>query len=89
MNIMNKTQFNKIINQISTHNRLDIKKIEALTDEVKTQMVEWIIRNRGPIVKELIPITLDNSWLASCGYLYETKSVKGYTFIHTGENRIK
>ena len=86
---MNKTQFNKIINQISTHNRLDIKKIEALTDEVKTQMVEWIIRNRGPIVKELIPITLDNSWLASCGYLYETKSVKGYTFIHTGENRIK
>jgi len=65
MNIMNKTQFNKIINQISTHNRLDIKKIEALTDEVKTQMVEWIIRNRGPIVKELIPITLDNSWLAS------------------------
>ena len=89
MNIMNKTQFNKIINQISTHNRLDIKKIEALTDEVKTQMVEWIIRNRGPIVKELIPITLDNSWLASCGYLYETKSVKGYTFVHTCEHRIK
>jgi hypothetical protein len=86
---MNKTQFNKIINQISTNNKLDLKKIEALTDEVKMQLVEWIVRNRGPIVKELIPVILDNSWLASCGYLYETKSVKGYTFVHTCEHRIK
>jgi len=85
---MNKTQFNKVINQISTHNKLDIKKIEALTDEIKSQLVYFIVRNRGPIIKELIPVTIDNGWLASCGYLYETKSCKGYTFIHTCENRI-
>jgi len=85
---MNKREFNKLLNKISTNKTLTVSKISLLTEEEKLQMVYWIIRHRGPVVKELIPESLDKSWLFSMGYMYETKG-KNYTFVHTCENIIK
>lgn len=85
---MNKRVFNKTINEISTGKRIDIEKVNNLSDEIKDNLVYFIVKFRGPILKELITKNIDISWLNSCGYLYETKG-KEYTFIHTSEHRIK
>lgn len=85
---MNKREFNKIISQISTDKKIDIEKISRLSDEIKYNLVYFIVRFRSPILKELITKNMDINWLNACGYLCETKGKK-YTFIHTSEHRIK
>jgi hypothetical protein len=85
---MNKTEFNTIIRQLSGKTGLlNLAKIAALDDGTKSDMVYHIVRNRGPVVKDLIPASFNRSWLAACGYLYETKG-KHLTFVHTSEHRI-
>ena len=87
---MNKRDFNKLLKRIVTQNKIDIKKIKNLTNEERSDMVHHIVRNRGPIVKELIPEGFDNSWLNCMAYMYYTKSKKtGLNFRHTSEHTIR
>jgi hypothetical protein len=86
---LTKRSFNALINSVTTRKQLDIKKIVALPDESKDALVYFIVRNRGPLIYELITDNIDKSWLFACGYSYKTKGKKsGYTFIHTSEHRI-
>jgi hypothetical protein len=85
---MNKRDFNKVINQITTKKKIDIDKVNLLSNDNKNNLVFFIVKNRGPILKEFITENIDISWLNACGYLQETKG-KEYTFIHTSEHRIK
>lgn len=87
---MKKREFNKYLKQISDNKKkiLDIEKIENLSLEVRDQMVKYIVRNRLPIVRELIPEHFDWNWLISMGYLYQTRG-KYFSFLHTSEQRIK
>lgn len=89
-NKMKKREFNKYLNQIINKKTklIDIEKIKDIPLDVRDSMVRFIVRNRQPIIKELIPELFDRNWLASMGYLYETKG-KYFTFIHTCEHRIK
>jgi len=87
---MNKRTFNKHMNACRTPDkqRLDIEKIKALPEETKAALARHIIRNRGPVLVELITEGIDPHWLAAMGYLYRTKG-KEYTFVHTCEHRIR
>jgi hypothetical protein len=87
---MNKRQFNLLLKKITINNRISIEKISTLTNEEKESMVYFIIRNRCPVLKELISHGINQSWLYSMGYMYETKGKSsGYTFIHTNEQTIR
>jgi len=83
-------EFNKWVNACRTKNkkRVDVNKITGLPEETKTGMALYIIRNRGPLLIELLTPAIDESWLASMGYLYRTKG-KDYTFVHTCEHTIR
>ena len=85
---MKRRQFDKLLEKIATRKRLDVSKIHILTDEEREGMVHYIVRNRGPIVKELIPDGFDMDWLNCMGYLYRTVG-KDYNWVHTGEHTIK
>ena len=86
---MKSREFNKYLNGCSKKGALDLGKLATLPEETKTGMALFIIRNRGPVLQELITPQIDQSWLASCGYLYKTVGKKtGYTFVHTCEHRI-
>lgn len=84
---MNKREFDKTIRSISTKGRLDLKLVAELSNNSKAVLVNYIVRQRGAIVKDLIPDNFDMSWLHSMGYLYETRGLL-YTFIHTSEHHI-
>ena len=86
---MNKREFSKFLKKITTKKTLDLAKIPTLTDDERSSMVYHIVRNRGPIIKELIPEGFDLPWLNSMGYLYQTHGNSGYNFIHNSEQRIK
>ena len=87
---MNKRTFNKHLNACRTKDKrlIDIEKIKALPDETKTKMAHYIIRQRGPVLVELITAEIDRRWLASMGYMYRTKGER-YTFVHTCEHVIR
>ena len=86
---MTKREFNKTINACRNKSKtqLDKSKIALLDDETKTNLVYFIMRNRGPIITDLITPMLDIAWLHCCGYLYKTKG-KHFTFVHTCEHTI-
>ena len=86
---MNKREFSKLLKRITTKKTLDLAKIPTLTDDERSSMVYFIIRNRCPVVTELIPENFDLSWLASMGYMYHTHGKSGYNFTHNSEQRIK
>jgi hypothetical protein len=86
---MNKREFAKLLKVITTKKTLDIKKIPLLTNEQRSSMVYFIIRNRCPLVTELIPPEFDLSWLACMGYMYHTHGKSGYNFTHNSEQIIK
>lgn len=89
---MKKRDFNKAINACRTKDgkRLDVAKIKRLSAKVRAAMVLFVVRNRGPVLVDLIPDSVDRGWLASCGYLYRTTGAKsGYTFLHTCEHEIR
>jgi hypothetical protein len=85
---VNGRAFNAALRRISTRGKLDPRKMRQLPDDAKTELAHHIIRNRGPLVKDLIAPSLDRDWLAAMGYLYETRG-KLFTFVHTGEHRIR
>ena len=87
---MNSREFNKTINACRNKKKtaLDVNKLKKLSDETKDKLVLHIVRNRGPVVIELITEKMDRQWLASCGYMYTTEG-KDFTFLHTSENGIK
>lgn len=86
---MNKREFNKIINSCRDKVKtvLSIDKINLLEDSVKHSLALFIIRRRGPVLKQLITNNMDTSWLACMGYMYCTKGEK-YEFVHTAEHKI-
>ena len=86
-----KREFNKILKSVTDKKTkmIDAEKAYSLTTEEKKIMVDYIARNRGPILVEFIDENTDMSWLYSCAYLYKTTGKSGYTFLHTSENRIK
>jgi hypothetical protein len=87
---MNKRQFNSLLKRITVNHRISIEKISTLTDAEKDSMVYFIIRNHCPVLKELISPGINQSWLASMGYMYETKGkISGYAFVHTCEQNIR
>ena len=87
---MTKGEFNKQFTACSTRGKLSKTKVAALPGAVKADMVRHIVRNRGPVLVELITPEVDRSWLACCGYFHQTTGkASGYTFIHTAEHRIK
>lgn len=87
---MTKREFNKTMNAcVNRRTRMySIEKLAAIPDETKERLVKYIVRNRGPIVSELIGPLTDQSWLRCCGYLYRTKG-KNFQFVHTCEHKIK
>lgn len=85
---MKKREFNKYMKELSTGKVLDREKIKLLSDETKKELVEHIVRNRAPVIIDLIPEDNDfNSWLFCVGYCYTTKG-KLFTFQHTCEQKI-
>jgi len=75
---MNKRDFGKVLAQCTNKKTKNAWrcKIKALPDDVKSQAVYYIVKNRGPIVVEFIPDSFDMSWLACCAYQYTTKGKK-------------
>jgi hypothetical protein len=86
---MKKREFNKVIKDITTGKYLDKEKIKLLSNDIKKELVGHIIRNRAPIIIDLIPEDKEFiSWLHCMGYMYTTKG-KLFTFQHTCEHKIK
>ena len=92
---MNKRQCAGLLRKLTTGRgsraRLDVQKVPRLTPTECTQLVEHLVRCRGPIVKEVLDrASVDHDWLAACGYLYTTQGRRsGYTFVHTCEHQIR
>lgn len=84
---MKKREFEKLMRECSAGGRLAVCRLLALADDVKSAAVHYLVRNRGPIVKELIPSAFDWSWLHACGYLYTTQG-KRYCFVHTCAHQV-
>jgi len=88
--MMTRREFNKQLKACSTRGKLSKAKVAALPGTVKADMVRHIVRNRGPVLIELMTPEIDLSWLACCGYLHQTTGkASGYTFVHTAEHRIR
>ena len=87
---MGRREFNKQLTACSTRGKLSKAKVAALPETVKADMVRHIVRNRGPVLVDLITPEIDRSWLTCCGYLHQTTGkTSGYTFVHTAEHRIR
>jgi hypothetical protein len=88
---MKQREFDKILHTCMDKRgvKLDLTKVAALPDETKTEMTLWIIRNRAPLLVQLLTPKLDQSWLACMGYMYTTTGrSSGKTFLHTCEHSI-
>lgn len=89
-----KRAFNKTLNQCRLPKRknavrlLDAKKVKALSVATRHDMLLYVVRNRGPVLVEMLTPDTDMQWLRSCGYLYKTTGKSGYTFVHTCEHEI-
>lgn len=80
-------KFKQILNFCTKRGKLKLELLVALSPELKKELALYLIRYRLPVIKELT-IDLDKSWLASMGYLYETKG-KLFTFVHNSESKIE
>ena len=89
---MNKRDFTKALNKISK-TVIDVDKIKLLSDTERKEMVEYLVRNRYAsncsVLKDLVPSVDVYEWLLTMGYLYQTKTKDGLTFVHTCEARFK
>ena len=91
---MKKREFNKTLKTLEnpqTH-LLDPVKCQALNNEIKWELVCFLVRARLPIVTDFLPIPLtkeNDSWLSCCGDLYTTIANKvGFSLRHTCEHTI-
>ncbi len=91
---MKSREFNAAIKAITVDRgpqkgQLSKAKLGALPADQKDALAMFVVRNRGPLLADLVSPSLDRSWLAKMGYLYTTASARtGLTFIHTGEHQI-
>lgn len=85
---MNKREFNKTLKSLSYDKEgiLSAEKIAMADNELKNKLINYLVRNRLPILKNLINNTTDFSWLASMGYM-EHKKGKKFDFLCTCENQ--
>lgn len=90
---MNKREFNQLFSScVGKDKKIDITLLDGLSESVKTSMVSYIVRNRGPVLSVLANRleSKDIEWLHACGYLYTTTGKEsGLEFIHTCEHLIK
>lgn len=86
---MRQKEFNQVINScVDKDKYISTDKIDALSKELKNDVVHFLVKNRGPIIINFITDDIDKNWLNASGYLYTTKGNR-YTFLHTSEHRIK
>lgn len=81
---MKRKDFDKALKELTEGGLLSATKMAAASDELKTQITHHLIRNREPVVLNLIPATVDWSWLRSMGYAYRERGVH-FTFLCTSE----
>ncbi len=83
-------QFNKHLNSCRRRGvrLLDAVKLGALPEGLRHAMLLYVVRQRGPVLVQLVTPALDWGWLHACGYLHRTTGESGYTFLHTGEHTI-
>lgn len=89
---MNKRTFIKNLNACRRKDKklLDLDKVKALPEDVKTDMAQFIIRWRHPLLVEFLTPAIDRSWLTSMGYMCESTSQStGFVFVHTCEHTIQ
>lgn len=86
---MNRREFTAVLRSITDRKRqlVDQEKARALPEDVRDQLVRFIVRNRGPVLTVLLGPQTDRSWLASMGYLYPF-SRSGFEFVGTCERVI-
>lgn len=85
-------EFNSHLKTITGKNKLiDITKISLLSNDVRSQMVDFLCKKDGPILKDLIPPNFNLNSLFARGYLHETESKKEpyFTFLHRCTHKIK
>ncbi len=85
---MDKRTFNVLVKSCSKKGVFDLGLVSKLENAAKTEMVYFIVKNRGPVLVQLLTPEIDMSWLEACGYLYRTKG-KHYEFVHTCEHKIQ
>jgi len=85
-------EFNKLLNIITDKKgsikRVNESKIPLLTDDQRSNMVNFIVSKRAPVLYSLIPEGFDFQWLACMAYMNITTNKAGYKFTHTSEHRI-
>ena len=85
---MKKREFNNILKELSDPKTemLDKLKIKQASKELKTELINYLVRNRGTIIVDLIHEDIDISNLHACGYLYFAKN-KYFDFLITSEQQ--
>jgi hypothetical protein len=74
---MNQREFNKKIKTLATNNKLDPCKASKLSEEEKTMLCNYLVRERVPVACCLVPMDREYlSWMVCCGY--------GYLYMHNG-----
>jgi hypothetical protein len=82
------TEFNKALKSLSNSNNMLCKdKISKATNELKNEIIIFLVRNRQAIIKDLINSETDQSWLTSCGYLYNFSN-SHFDFLATSELKL-
>lgn len=89
---MQKREFNAVLKSITVKRRgqearLEVAKAAALSAEVKAKMVEHLVRNRGPVLKQFVGPNTDLSWLQASGYMYSYHSA-GFDFVGMCEHKV-
>jgi hypothetical protein len=88
---MKKREFNAVIASITVRGALSQAKAAALPSETRSQVTNFIVRNRGPVAVCLLPddVAAQDSWLNAMGYMHQSVSARnGLTFRHTCEHSI-
>lgn len=84
---MNTTEFNAALKNLSNNKNMLCKdKISKASNELKNQIINFLVRNRQAIIKDLINQETDQSWLSSCGYLYHFSNTQ-FDFLATCEQQ--
>lgn len=89
---MKKREFNRVLKDITTTRKkiklLDKHLATSLPDETKLQLINYLVRNRAPILKEFLTNMVDGRWLSCCGYSYGYEN-NGYCFVGTIDHFVR
>jgi hypothetical protein len=84
---MKTLEFNAALKNLSNNKNMLCKdKIAKAPNELKNQIINFLVRNRQAIIKDLINLETDQSWLSSCGYLYHFSNAH-FNFLATCEQK--